>query len=654
LTIPPAFLDELRARVPLSDIVGRRIALQRAGREYKAPCPFHAEKTPSFYINDQKSFFHCFGCGAHGDAVGFLMRHDGLAFPEAVEQLAGLAGMEMPKSEPEEAQKYDRLKKLADALEAACKYFEAQLRAPAGRDALAYLIRRGLDDRTIAEFRLGYAPPAGDALRVALTGQGHDEAVLEEVGLIRRPEDGRAPYGFFRNRVIFPVADKRGRIIAFGGRIMEGDGPKYVNSPEHALFHKGTVLYGLARARTAIAKGERPVVVEGYMDVIALQAAGIGGAVAPLGTALAEGQLAELWKAQDPKIQRDHPPILCFDGDGAGRRAAVRAVERILPVLGPARSVAVAFLPQGEDPDSLVRSGGAPAVRQILDEALPLIDAIWQFGTTDRALSTPEQRAGLWAELEGQVRAIGDGQVQALYRAELKQRFDALFLPTRTFNREGSGKKWDGRKWDGRKGFAPPGPRPAPVRPSSAVEARIILALMINHPFLFDELSETFAELALPVAWEPLRQALFAQLADQPLDAEALCVHLRASGHASVLDDVLGPATTDRAKFVRAGTPEDQVRAGWLDLLTRSHSRSLDRELAIARADPSRVEDQVLERISKLGERKYYGVEASEEPDGLPTRIDHEDVVARAIANALKAPVKDTRSDDGMGAEGDL
>ena len=226
----------------------------------------------------------------------------------------------MPKSEPEEAQKYDRLKRLGDALEAACKYFEAQLRAPAGREALAYLTRRGLNDRTIAEFRLGYAPPASDALRAALMGQGHDEAVLEEVGLIRRPDDGRAPYGFFRNRAIFPVADKRGRIIAFGGRILEGEGPKYVNSPEHALFHKGTVLYGLARARTAIAKGERPVVVEGYMDVIALQAAGIGGAVAPLGTALAEGQLAELWKAQDPKVQRDHPPILCFDGDGAGRR----------------------------------------------------------------------------------------------------------------------------------------------------------------------------------------------------------------------------------------------------------------------------------------------------------------------------------------------
>jgi DNA primase len=655
VTIPPAFLDELRARVPLSDIVGRRIALQRAGREYKAPCPFHAEKTPSFYINDQKSFFHCFGCGAHGDAVGFLMRHDGLAFPEAVEQLAGLAGMEMPKSEPEEAQKYDRLKQLADALEAACKYFEAQLRAPAGREALAYLMRRGLDDRTIAEFRLGYAPPAGDAMRAALMGQGHEEAVLEEVGLIRRPDDGRSPYGFFRNRVIFPVADKRGRIIAFGGRIMEGEGPKYVNSPEHALFHKGTVLYGLARARTAIAKGERPVVVEGYMDVIALQAAGIGGAVAPLGTALAEGQLAELWKAQDPKVQRDHPPILCFDGDGAGRRAAVRAVERILPVLGPARSVSVAFLPQGEDPDSLVRSGGAAAVNQILDDALPLIDAIWQFGTVDRALTTPEQRAGLWAELEGQVRAIGDHQVQALYRAELKQRFDAMFLPTRSFGQKRDGQKWVGKKWDGKKpSFAQPGPRPAPVRPSAVVEARIMLAMMINHPFLFDELSETFAELALPVVWEPLRQALFAQLTDRPLDAEALCVHLRASGHASALDDVLGPATTDRAKFVRTGTPEDQVRAGWLDVSSRSHSRSLDRELAIARSDPSRVEDQALERISKLGERKYYGNEAAENQDGSPVFIDHEAVVARKIADALTAPSKDRRRDDLASGEGDL
>ena len=258
MTIPPAFLDEIRARVPLSEIVGRRLRLQRAGREWKAPCPFHAEKTPSFTINDDKSFFHCFGCGAHGDAVGFLMRHDGLAFPEAVEQLAGLAGLEMPRPEPEEQRSYDRRKLLGNALEAAARWFESQLRAPVGRDALAYLKGRGLDDTTIAEFRLGFAPAASDAVRAALTAQGHDDAVLEEVGLLRRPEDGRSPYGFFRNRVIFPVSDKRGQIIAFGGRILEGDGPKYVNSPSTRCSTRATCSMAWpgrgARSRAASAR----------------------------------------------------------------------------------------------------------------------------------------------------------------------------------------------------------------------------------------------------------------------------------------------------------------------------------------------------------------------------------------------------------------
>jgi DNA primase len=646
VSIPPAFLEEIRARVPLSDVVGRRIQLQRAGREYKSRCPFHAEKTPSFYVNDQKAFFNCFGCGAHGDAVGFLMRHDGLAFLEAVEQLAGQAGLEMPKSEPEEARKYDHMKVLADALEAACKWFEAQLRAPVGRDGLTYFHRRGLDDQTIAEFRLGYAPPAGEALRLALVGQGHDAAVLEEVGLLRRPDDGREPYGFFRNRVIFPVADKRGRIVAFGGRILEGDGPKYVNSPEHTLFHKGSLLYGLARARAAIAKGERPVVVEGYMDVIAMQAAGIGGAVAPLGTALTERQLAELWKAQDEKVQRDQPPILCFDGDDAGRRAAVRAVDRILPMLGPSRSVAVAFLPQGEDPDSLIRRGGAAAVRQVLGEALPLIDAIWQAATGGRALSTPEQRAGLWAEIDEQIRTIADGQVQTLYRVELRQRFDALFLPARVFGRR-----------DRKAGAGPiqqVGPRPAGVRPSTVLEARILLALMINHPFLFDDVSESFAELSVPVAWEPLKQALFDALTAQPLDADALGIHLRASGYAALLDDIIDPATAGPAWFVRRDTPQDQVRAGWRNVWSRSHSRSLDRELAAARSDPDRVDDREFERISRLGERRYYGADAEEGSDAAAARVDHEEVVARAIAEALKAPSRDRRGDDAVGIEGDL
>ena len=568
------------------------------------------------------------------------MRHDGLGFPEAVEQLAGLAGMEMPRSEPQEAERYDRLKRLADALEAATKWFEAQLRAPAGRDALAYLKGRGLDDRMIAEFRLGYAPAASDALRAALTGQGHDEAVLEEVGLIRRPEDGRSPYGFFRNRVIFPVADKKGRIIAFGGRILEGDGPKYVNSPEHALFHKGSVLYGLARARAAIAKGERPIVVEGYMDVIAMQAAGFGGAVAPLGTAFSETQLTELWKMQDGDAN-EHPPILCFDGDNAGRRAAIRGVERTLPLLSPGRSIAVAFLPQGDDPDSLVRRGGAAEVQRVLDGALPLIEAVWDFAAVGRQLATPEQRAGLWAELDSQIRTIADRDVQSLYRVELRRRFDGLFLRSWTAGRRGQKQK----------PFAAPGPRPAPIRQSSVLRARIMLALMINHPFLFDSLSETFAEIDIPVAWEPLRRAVFSLLTEQVLDAKALYLHLETSGHAPQLEDVLGSATTDHAKFVRPETPEDEVLAGWRDVWAMAHRRGLERELAAVRADPNRGDDQALERISKLGERRIDLFDAADAGGETQGAEDHETIVARAIAEALQAPTRDGRSGEAGGLE---
>ena len=571
--------------------------LQRAGREWRAPCPFHAEKTPSFYINDQKAFFHCFGCGAHGDVVGFVMRHDGLAFPEAVEQLAGLAGMEMPRPEPAEQQKYDRLKLLADVLEAAAKWFEAQLRAPVGRSALAYLQGRGLDDKTIAEFRLGFAPPNADGLRAALGAQGHGEAELEEVGLIRRPDDGRAPYGFFRNRAMFPVTDKRGRVIAFGGRIMEGDGPKYVNSPEHPLFHKGSVLYGLARARAAVAKGARPIVVEGYMDVIAMQSAGFGGAVAPLGTALTEAQLAELWKAQTDSAARDAPPILCFDGDKAGRAAAERAVERILPLLGPFCTANVAFLPQGDDPDSMIRRGGAGAVQKVIDAALPMVDAVWESAMSGHPLNTPEQRAGLLAELETRIATIGDRSVQSLYRAELRGRFDALFPVTfgrranrdlgrdvvRPFNREfGRDRK-----------FSPPlavGGRPPALGAAQDLHARVLLAAMLNHPYLFEDWSEEFASFPLGAEWEPLRQAAFEVLAGQALDAPGLADQLRASGYGDLLDAILGSATTGHATFVRSETPRERANEGWIDVLGRLHGRILDRELLDARSAPDRAQ----------------------------------------------------------------
>ncbi len=347
MAFPPSFLDELRARLPLSGIVGKRLRLQRAGREFKACCPFHNEKTPSFYINDDKQFYHCFGCGAHGDVIGFTMRFDRLSFPEAIETLAVQAGLPVPQDTPLERERFDREKRLYHLLERATAWFEEQLFAPCGRDAFNYLNGRGLNEEVLRRFHLGYAPNDGQSLIRALTKEGFAPDEMLAVGLIKKAEERNEHFSFFRNRVIFPVGDRRGRTVAFGGRAL-GDGePKYLNSPDHDLFHKGKLLYGLSRARAAINQGQPIIVVEGYMDVIALAEAGYQGAVAPLGTALTEDQLTLLWKLLPPPESRDpardYSPILCFDGDNAGLRAAARAVERALPHLGSSRTVRVAL-----------------------------------------------------------------------------------------------------------------------------------------------------------------------------------------------------------------------------------------------------------------------------------------------------------------------
>ena len=344
MAFPPQFLDEIRARVPLSGLVGRKMKLQRAGREWKTPCPFHKEKTPSFYVNDQKGFFHCFGCGAHGDAVGFVMRHDNLSFLEAVEALASEAGLEVPKPTEQERQRYEAQKTHHEILETVTSWFEEELRKPAGRPALEYLYGRGLDDAAIDSFRLGYAPADAQALRTAMLAKGAQEPDLIDLGLLRRSEDNRRVYSFFRDRIIFPVGDRRGRPVAFGARRMGEEGPKYINSPEHALFHKGETLYGMPRARLAAAEGKPVIVAEGYMDVIALNRAGFTGAVAPMGTALTEAQIEELWRLIPSGVRA---PILCLDGDKAGQQAAKRAVERVLPILKPDHTLKIAFMPQG-------------------------------------------------------------------------------------------------------------------------------------------------------------------------------------------------------------------------------------------------------------------------------------------------------------------
>ena len=386
MAFPPGFLDELRNRISLSGLVGRRVKLTRRGREHAGLCPFHHEKTPSFYVVDDKNFFHCFGCGAHGDAIGFVMRADNLDFLEAVEKLAGEAGLAVPQATPEEREKAQRQKTLLETLEAAAAFYEARLWGPAGGRARDYLQARGLDPDTIRRFRLGWASEDRQALRRALA-RDFPEPLLLEAGLIHDPADGE-PFDYFRGRVMFPIGDRAGRVIAFGGRVIADGQPKYLNSPDSPLFEKGRVLYGWSAARAAATNGRDAIVTEGYMDVITLHRAGFPSAVAPLGTALTEFQLHELWRL-GPE------PVLCFDGDAAGQRAALRALHRALPLLRPGYSLRFAALPSGEDPDTLIRRGRHSVFEQALAAARPLADMLWESEVRGTPRDTPERLAGI-------------------------------------------------------------------------------------------------------------------------------------------------------------------------------------------------------------------------------------------------------------------
>lgn len=578
MAFPPQFLEELRNRLALSDVVAKRMRLIRAGREFKAPCPFHHEKTPSFYVNDQKGFFHCFGCGAHGDIIGFVMRHDNLAFPEAVEALAGEAGMPVPRTSDEDKQRYERQKTLHDLVEQAARWFEQQLHGPTGRAGLEYFQRRGLDTEAMARFRLGYAPGDSGALRQHLLKLGFGEEDMLTAGLLRRPDDGRAPYAFFRNRVMFPVTDRRGRVVAFGGRILEGDGPKYVNTSDTPLFHKGTLLYGLSRARQAAADGKPVVVAEGYMDVIALVRAGFEGAVAPLGTALTETQVQELWKLI-PDAEKI--PFLCFDGDNAGRRAAWRAVERILPHLAPGQSARVAFLPEGEDPDSLIRVHGPRAMQTVLEESIPLADAVWRMETEGRPTDSPEAKAAVKAALDARVGQIADRDVQSFYRTEMRRRVDEAFAPPPRQRAGG----WQPGPWQPGQRFGQtrrhtpgmPGLRTGPLpghrrrSPGHLAPARerVLLATLINHPELFDELGESLGMLPfVDPALDDVRCAVIKLLAeytesDSGLDATALCRHLSSAGFDTIVGTLLGESTYVHAGFARPDASALEAKRGW-------------------------------------------------------------------------------------------
>ena len=582
MTFGPEFLDELRARVPLAGVVGRRVKLTRRGREHVGLCPFHNEKTPSFTVSEDKGFFHCFGCGAHGDVIGFVMRSEGLSFPEAVERMAGEAGLQVPQSSPSERAAARRRADLLDVLEAAAAWFEEQLRNPPGAAARDYLERRGVDREAAAAFRLGFAPDRRGVLRQALNARGVDDDRLVEAGLVKRPDNGGDLRDYFFNRLMFPITDRRGRVIAFGGRAL-GDSPaKYLNSPETPLFHKGRVLYNLARARQAALDTGELVVVEGYMDVIALAQAGFPAAVAPLGTALTSEQIAELWRLAEE-------PVLCLDGDEAGQRAGFRAAERALVQLRPGRSLRFAVLPRGDDPDSLVRSRGAGALRSLLDEARPLADLVWLMETEGRRFDTPERQAGLVRAMDEKVRRVPDTDVQKAYREALGRRFMAEFgypiwggpgpsrpAATQRFRRRDRrfGRPTRAPEARGTASMPGLGARQAPNLLVQRQE-QVLLAALVNHPGLIVEHAEDLAEVQLTSAELTAFCRLLVDLSarNPDLDSDGLKCHLSDQGYSGILCAVLRPDVYVHGRFARPGTSPEEARDGVRHILEVQRGR---------------------------------------------------------------------------------
>src|SRR6186713_523721 len=489
MSLSPQWLDELRSRVTLSGVVMRTTKLQKSGHEWKACCPFHNEKTPSFTLSDEKGFYHCFGCGAHGDVIRWMTDQRGLAFMDAVKELAAEAGLEVPRLDPRDVQRAEQQAGLHDVMAAAQGWFRASLDTPEGARARDYLKSRRFDAHTMERFGFGFAPDSRNALKAAL--KQFDEMLLVEAGL-RIAAEEREPYDRFRGRLTIPIHDARGRVIAFAARILDAekkDAPKYLNSPDTPLFDKGRTLFNLHRAGPASRKSGRVVVVEGQMDAIALAAAGIEEAVAPMGTALTERQIELLWRLADK-------PILCFDGDAAGRRAAMRAATRALPMLRPGHSLQFASLPAGMDPDDLLRSKGRDALEALLAAPVSLLETLWQHERDAGPLASPEDKAGLKARLADLIETIQHPDIKSLYRRDLMDRFSAFAFPRREFTK---------REFTGKRGGNPAIPLRAgaseKLRRSTAdgardVLAQAVLAGLARHPDQIARHAEALLSLA--------------------------------------------------------------------------------------------------------------------------------------------------------------
>ncbi|MEC9077734.1 MAG: DNA primase [Pseudomonadota bacterium] len=522
MNFQPSFLDEIRSRIGLVDFISRQVKLSKKGHEYSGLCPFHSEKTPSFTVNEAKGFFHCFGCGAHGDVIGFLMRLESLTFPESVERLAGEAGLTLPQSSPREVQIEKKKADLYQAMEIACNFFQRSLQNGVDSRAQQYLRSRNLTSESIERFRVGFAPDSRNHLRSALSDSLTSESVLIECGLLIKPENGGEPYDRFRNRVTFPIFDQRNRVIAFGARALGEAQPKYLNSPETPLFNKGNVLYGMSTVRSSAMKSGRVVVVEGYTDVIAMVTAGIE-AVAPMGTALTENQLLLLWRLSPE-------PILCFDGDNAGLRAAQRAADRALPLLKPGKSLRFVCLPVGEDPDSMIRAAGPEAMEDILRNSVPLSQLIWNLETDGKSFDTPERLAGLEYQLERRAKAVDDAKVRYQYIQTFRSMIRQIGFSPRAKNfAQNAYKSYR----------AQTATRITPESPTKRREA-MLLAVLIKSPDLLDEYAEEVGALEFQdTMLDEIRQTLMQiHTASPGLDTDAVLSHLSRGRASSQLEKI--------------------------------------------------------------------------------------------------------------------
>ncbi|RVA47574.1 DNA primase, partial [Mesorhizobium sp. M7A.F.Ca.CA.004.11.1.1] len=590
----------IRDRVPISSVIGQRVAWDRkktnAPRgDYWACCPFHGEKSPSFHCEDKKGRYHCFGCSVSGDHFKFLTELDGMSFPEAVEKIADMAGVPMPVRDAQEERREKERASLTDVMEMATTFFQERLQGPEGAKARAYLRDRGLTPATQQSFRLGFAPDSRNALKEHLAAKGVPKADIEACGLVRHGDDIPVSYDWFRDRIMFPIPDSRGKIIAFGGRALQPDAlAKYMNSPDTELFHKGNVLYNFARARKALAKGGTVIAVEGYMDVIALAQAGFENVVAPLGTALTENQLELLWRMAPE-------PMLCFDGDKAGLKAAWRAADMALPSVQAGRSARFALLPEGKDPDDLVKAEGPDAFRRVLAEARPLVDLLWMRETAGGVFDTPERRAELEKTLRELTSRIRDESLRYHYQQEMRERVLSFFGSQRS-GRQG---RQDWKQGQGKTAapggqFAKGGGGRIAITESlgqsalvkrggegmSVREATIIVAL-INHPALIDE---NFAHIEfLDLANSDLRRLhaaiLDAMAHDMANDRQAVIATIERAGCADIWERAVGLIRRMRQwPALETAALEDARDAFSQALHLQRSARTLHKELKQAEA----------------------------------------------------------------------